>query len=84
MKIDIFWSEIGSGFGEPGGAHPHQEFRGIPLPGLQWLILEDSEDSLLGVYQGLQQHKQLEHDRPGIVTVVRVSVALNRTVVDCN
>ena len=25
MKNDIFWSEIGSGFGEPGGT-PHQEF----------------------------------------------------------
>ena len=29
---DIFWSEIGSGFGEPA-AHPHQEFTGVhPFP----------------------------------------------------
>ena len=29
----IFWSNIGSGFGEPE-AHPHQEFLGVPPPGL--------------------------------------------------
>ena len=28
----IFWSQIGSGFGEPGGT-PHQQFPGVsPLP----------------------------------------------------
>ena len=27
----IFWSEIGSGFGELG-AHPHQEFPGVTPP----------------------------------------------------
>ena len=29
MDNDIFWSEIGSGFREPGGT-PHQEFPGVP------------------------------------------------------
>ena len=28
LENDIFWSKIGSGFGEPGG--PHQEFPGGP------------------------------------------------------
>ena len=28
----MFWSEIGSGFGEPGGTDPYQEFRGVPPP----------------------------------------------------
>ena len=28
---DIFWSEIGSGFGEPGST-PHQEFPRVPPP----------------------------------------------------
>ena len=32
VKDVIFWSEIGSGFGEPQVAHPHQEFPGIPPP----------------------------------------------------
>ena len=31
MKNDIFWSEVGEGFGEPGGT-PHQEFPGVPPP----------------------------------------------------
>ena len=31
-KITFLWSEIGSGFGETG-AHPHQEFPGVP-PGV--------------------------------------------------
>ena len=25
-----FWSEKGSGYGEPGGTHPLQEFPGVP------------------------------------------------------
>ena len=32
LKNDNFWSEIGqigSGFREPGGAHPQQEFPGV-------------------------------------------------------
>ena len=29
----ILWSNIGSGFGE-SEAHPHQEFPGVPPPGL--------------------------------------------------
>ena len=29
VKNDVFWSEIGSGFEEPGGT-PHQEFPGVP------------------------------------------------------
>ena len=29
VKNVIFWSEIGSGFGEPGGT-PHEEFPGVP------------------------------------------------------
>ena len=29
LENDIFWSEIESGFGEPGGT-PHQEFPGVP------------------------------------------------------
>ena len=32
MENDIFWSEIGSGFEEPGGT-PQQEFPGVP-PGI--------------------------------------------------
>ena len=32
MENDMFWSEIGSGFGESGGT-PHHEFRGVPPPG---------------------------------------------------
>ena len=30
VKNDIFWSKIGSGFGEPG--HTHQEFLGVQPP----------------------------------------------------
>ena len=33
MENYIFWSEIGSGSGEPGGI-PHQEIPGVP-PGIQ-------------------------------------------------
>ena len=29
VKNNIFWSEIGPGFGEPGGT-PHQEFPEVP------------------------------------------------------
>ena len=29
VENDIFWSETGSGFGEPGST-PHQEFPGVP------------------------------------------------------
>ena len=29
LKNDNFWSEIGLGFREPGGAQPHQEFPGV-------------------------------------------------------
>ena len=29
---DLFWSEIGSGFGDRA-AQPHQEFLGVPPPG---------------------------------------------------
>ena len=29
LKNDNFWCEIGSGFREPGGAHPHQESPGV-------------------------------------------------------
>ena len=29
IQNDIFWSEIGVGFGEYGGT-PHQEFPGVP------------------------------------------------------
>ena len=32
VKDVIFWSEIGSGFGEPQVAHGHQEFTEIPPP----------------------------------------------------
>ena len=31
MDNDIFWSEIGSGFGEPGGTPPPRVPRSIPL-----------------------------------------------------
>ena len=31
MENDIFWSVIGSGFGEPGGTL-HREFLGVPPP----------------------------------------------------
>ena len=31
VENGIFWSEIGSGFEEPGGT-PFQEFRGVPPP----------------------------------------------------
>ena len=30
MKNDIFWSEIGSGFGEPDGTPPTRILRSIP------------------------------------------------------
>ena len=30
MKNDRFWSEIGSGFGEPGGAHPPKNSQEYP------------------------------------------------------
>ena len=49
VKNDSFWSEIGSGFAEPGGTPPNQEFPGVP-PGASgkmkrllcsdWLLLE--------------------------------------------
>ena len=29
--MHTFWSEIGSGFEEPGGTHPQQEFPGVSL-----------------------------------------------------
>ena len=35
VENDILWSEIGSGFGEPGGtwaAHHHQEYPGVLPP----------------------------------------------------
>ena len=32
MKDYIFWSEIGSGFGEPGGTPPPRIFRSTPPP----------------------------------------------------
>ena len=35
VENEPFWSEIGSGFGEPG-AHPHEEFPEVtplPIPG---------------------------------------------------
>ena len=32
IENDTFYSEVGSGFGEPGGI-PHEEFPGVP-PGL--------------------------------------------------
>ena len=31
MENGIFWSEIGSGFGDARGA-PHQKFQGVPPP----------------------------------------------------
>ena len=32
VESNIFWSEIGSGYGEPGGTpHDHQEFQWVPL-----------------------------------------------------
>ena len=31
LENGMFWSQIGSGFGEPGGT-PHHEFRGVPSP----------------------------------------------------
>ena len=34
--MNIFWSEIGSAFGEPGGTS-HEEFPGVP-PGQQMAI----------------------------------------------
>ena len=34
MENDIFWSEIGSGFGEPGGTPPSRIPRSTP-PGLE-------------------------------------------------
>ena len=38
MENFIFWSEIGSGFEEPGSTeHPHQEFLGVP-PGSERLL----------------------------------------------
>ena len=33
VKNDIFWSEIGSGFGEPGGSPPPRILRSTPSPG---------------------------------------------------
>ena len=43
-----FWSDIGSGFGEPG--HPRQEFLGVPpLSSLD--LYEVSEKSLLFQYK---------------------------------
>ena len=30
VENDIFWSEVGLGFGKPA-AHPHQEFPRVPL-----------------------------------------------------
>ena len=35
VKSDIFWSEIGPGFGEPGGKFPNQEFPGVPPGGFR-------------------------------------------------
>ena len=38
-KNDIFWSEIGSGIGEPGGTSPPRIFRSSPSPRAQrWLL----------------------------------------------
>ena len=38
MKNGIFWSEIGSGIGEPGGTSPPRIFRSSPSPRAQrWL-----------------------------------------------
>ena len=42
MEI-TFWSEIGSGFGEPGGT-PHQEFPGVPTPPANDLICYSPSD----------------------------------------
>ena len=42
--MTIFWSEIGSGFGEQA-AHPHHEFPGIHPPGL--IYIATSRTSLL-------------------------------------
>ena len=32
VENDIFWSEIGSGFGEPGGTPPPRILRSTPRP----------------------------------------------------
>ena len=38
VKNDIFWSQIGSGFGEPGGRPPPRILRSTPSPGT-YLVL---------------------------------------------
>ena len=36
VENGICWSEIGSGFGDPGGTYPYREFRGVkPPPGFK-------------------------------------------------
>ena len=49
VENDILWSEIGSGFGEPGGtwaAHHHQEYPGVLPPGYvfgKWIGLSSGK-----------------------------------------
>ena len=59
VKNDIFWSEIGSGFGESGGTPPHQEFLGVtPPPG--WSH-QNLEKEAIPVVQNRANFRRLSH-----------------------
>ena len=58
----IFWSEIGSGFEEPGGTPPPRIPRGTP-PEVVWLALRAVHSSLFPLFGGAGESRELRRGK---------------------